>query len=105
MRPVEPDDGEVDRASPGPVVNFEEELFAPEDSHVRSRFDAVQRLVSINIGHLDYVKETKAATTRAEYFHLLLAKELTLHNWSKEPPDGLLERMVELSVAARRHRV
>ena len=104
-RPVDPQDGRGDRAVAGPVVNFEETMFALEQNHLRSSFDAVQRLVSINAGHRDYVRETSSSTGRVEYFHALLAKELTLHNWPREPADGLLERMVELSVAARRHRL
>jgi len=101
-RPQVIGDGE-ELATGGVGVNFEQTVFEQGDAHLRSKFDSAQSLVLINQGHPDFREEYPDQGRRYRYFHLLLAKELTLYNWPQERPDSLLEHLLELEVAARRY--
>ncbi|GEM_PF-4533372 len=91
-------------ASRGFGINWDETAFDTADAHLRSKFDPTQSLVLINMLHSDYREEYPDRRRRYQYFHLLLAKEITLYNWGKEAAKDLLEHLVELDVYARRFR-
>jgi hypothetical protein len=90
-------------ATSGTGVNFEQRVFDKDEAHLRSKFDGKQALVVINMAHPDYREEYSERTRRFQYFHLLLAKELTLYNWAKEEAGALLEHLVELEITAKRY--
>lgn len=98
------EDGE-ESATRGAGFNIDPQVFKAEDAHLRSKFDSRQALVLINQIHPDYREEYANQRRRYEYFHLLIAKELTLYNWGKEKPDSMLEHLVELEVVAKRYGV
>ena len=91
------------RAVTGAGINFEQRVFDSQEAHLRSKFDHRQSLIVINQGHPDYKEEYPDQRRRYDYFHLLLAKELTFYNWGREQANALLEHMVELETTARHY--
>lgn len=100
---VEDKNGEQ-QAVRGAGINFEQKVFDSQEAYLRSKFDSRQWLILINQGHPNYKEEYPERERRYNYFHLLLAKELTLYNWGRERADALLEHMVELDITARHYR-
>jgi len=88
----------------GAGINFEQKVFNSYEEHLRSKFDPRQSLILINQGHPNYKEEYPERDRRYNYFHLLLAKELTLYNWGKEQADAMLEHLVELDITAKHYR-
>lgn len=88
----------------GAGINFEQKVFDSQEAHLRSKFDSRQSLILINQGHPNYKEEYPERHRRYDYFHLLLAKELTLYNWGRERADALLEHLVELDITAKHYR-
>jgi hypothetical protein len=70
---------------------------APGESW-RSRFDSARNVIVINNGHRDFVYVARSKALKLRYLVRLFAKELVLKNFVGQPPDQLLERMVELSL-------
>ena len=64
----------------------------------RSRYDADQNVIVINNGHRDFVYASRSKALKLRYISRLFAKELVVKNFPGEPPDQLLERMIELSL-------
>jgi hypothetical protein len=98
------DKGGEQPAVRGVGINFEQKVFDSQEAHLRSKFDSRQSLILINQGHPNYKEEYPDRYRRYNYFHLLLAKELTLYNWGKERADSLLEHLVELDITAKHYR-
>ena len=64
----------------------------------RSRYDEEQNVIVVNNGHRDYVFASKNKALKIRYISRLFAKELIIRNFKGIPPDGLLERMIELTL-------
>ncbi len=64
----------------------------------RSRYDEDQNVIVVNNGHRDYVFASKNKALKIRYISRLFAKELIIRNFKGIPPDGLLERMIELTL-------
>jgi len=64
----------------------------------RSRYDEEQNVIVVNNGHRDYVFASKNKALKIRYISRLFAKELIIRNFKGMPSDGLLERMIELTL-------
>ena len=64
----------------------------------RSRYDEEQNVIVVNNGHRDYVFASKNKALKIRYISRLFAKELIIRNFKGIPSDGLLERMIELTL-------
>jgi hypothetical protein len=64
----------------------------------RSRYDEEQNVIVVNNGHRDYVYASKNKALKIRYISRLFAKELIIKNFKGIPADGLLERMIELTL-------
>jgi len=90
------------RAVPAFTFSWEEKPF--EDTpHLRSQFDSDARVISINTVHPDYSKEIASNERKEAYFRILTSKELTLYNYPQGRPADMLENMIAVDVAVRRH--
>jgi hypothetical protein len=64
----------------------------------RSRYDGKRNIIIINSGHRDFIYSGKERMRKLRYISRLFAKELVLHNFVGEPPEQLLEHLLELSM-------
>ncbi len=64
----------------------------------RSYYDEEQNVIVVNNGHRDFVFSSKNRSLKLRYISRLFAKELVFRNFKGIPPDGLLERMIELTL-------
>jgi len=64
----------------------------------RSRFDGKNNIIIINSGHRDFIYAGRERMRKLRYILRLFAKELVLHNFVGEPPEQLLEHLLELSM-------
>ena len=64
----------------------------------RSRYDEEQNVILVNNGHRDYVFASKNKALKIRYISRLFAKELIIKNFKGIPADGVLERMIELTL-------
>lgn len=64
----------------------------------RSRYDEKRNIIIINSGHRDFIYAGKERMRKLRYISRLFAKELVLHNFVGEPPEQLLEHLLELSM-------
>ena len=64
----------------------------------RSRYDEEQNVIVVNNGHRDYVFASKSKALKIRYISRLFAKELIIKNFKGISSDGLLERMIELTL-------
>lgn len=64
----------------------------------RSRYDEKRNIIIINSGHRDFIYAGKERMRKLRYISRLFAKELVLHNFAGEPPEQLLEHLLELSM-------
>jgi hypothetical protein len=64
----------------------------------RSRYDEKRNIIIINSGHCDFVYAGRERMRKLRYILRLFAKELVLHNFAGEPPEQLLEHLLELSM-------
>ena len=64
----------------------------------RSRYDEKRNIIIINSGHRDFIYAGKERMRKLGYISRLFAKELVLHNFVGEPPEQLLEHLLELSM-------
>jgi hypothetical protein len=64
----------------------------------RSKYDEDRNVVVINNGHRDFVYAGKQKSRKLRYICRLFCKELVLHNFPGLQQEGLLERMIELSM-------
>ena len=66
----------------------------------RCRFDVERNIIVVNSGHRDFVYATRNRALQLRYLVRLYVKELVLKNFTGQPADQLLERMIELSLYA-----
>jgi len=64
----------------------------------RSRYDEKRNIIIINSGHRDFIYAGRERMRKLRYILRLFAKELVLHNFVGEPPEQLLEHLLELSM-------
>lgn len=64
----------------------------------RSRYDEKRNIIIINSGHRDFIYSGRERMRKLRYISRLFAKELVLHNFVGEPPEQLLEHLLELSM-------
>ncbi len=64
----------------------------------RSRYDEKRNIIIINSGHRDFIYAGKERMRKLRYISRLFAKELVFHNFVGEPPEQLLEHLLELSM-------
>lgn len=64
----------------------------------RSRYDEKRNIIIINSGHRDFIYAGRERMRKLRYILRLFAKELVLHNFIGEPPEQLLEHLLELSM-------
>ena len=64
----------------------------------RSRYDEKRNIIIINSGHRDFIYAGRERMRKLRYILRLFAKELVLHNFIGEPPERLLEHLLELSM-------
>ena len=66
----------------------------------RCRFDVERNIIVVNSGHRDFVYATRNRALQLRYLVRLYVKELVLKNFTGQPADQLLERMIEVSLYA-----
>ena len=64
----------------------------------RSRYDLDRNIIVINNGHRDFVFAARSQALKLRYLVRLYIKELVLRNFSGQPAEQLLERMIELTL-------
>ncbi len=64
----------------------------------RSQYDEKRNIIIINSGHRDFIYASRERMRKLRYILRLFAKELVLHNFVGEPPEQLLEHLLELSM-------
>ncbi len=64
----------------------------------RSRYDEKRNIIIINSGHRDFIYAGRERMRKLRYILRLFAKELVLQNFVGEPPEKLLEHLLELSM-------
>lgn len=97
---LEPSD-QLTKARAGVGFNLIEEPFYSLP-HLHSDFDARTVVIRVNNIHPDYVRETDTAERKESYLIRVIAKEMTLHEYPETDPQNLLEKLLDLELAARR---
>ena len=70
---------------------------------LRSDFDPNTVLIRVNTLHPDYDRESETQQRKESYFVRLIAKEMTLYEYPDTTPANLVEKLLDLELAARRH--
>ncbi len=70
---------------------------------LHSDFDPNTVMIRVNTLHPDYSRETDNSERKESYLVRLIAKEMTRHEYPDTSPDNLLEKLLDLELAARRH--
>jgi hypothetical protein len=74
-----------------------------EAPDLRSDFDERTVLIRVNTLHPDYGRETDTADRKESYLVRLIAKEMTLHEYPDTHAANLMEKLLDLELAARRY--
>jgi len=69
----------------------------------RSRFDKKRNVIVINSGHRDFIYAGRERMRKLRYVLRLFAKELVLDNFVGDPPEQLLEHLLELTMYTEDH--
>lgn len=74
-----------------------------ESPDLHSDFNDRTVLIRVNTIHPDYTRESESQERKESYIVRLIAKEMTLHEYPDTNPANLLEKLLDLELAARRH--
>jgi anti-sigma regulatory factor (Ser/Thr protein kinase) len=70
---------------------------------VHSDFDHNTVIIRVNTLHPDFARESETQARKESYLVRLISKEMTLYEYPDTSPDNLLEKALDLELAARRH--
>jgi hypothetical protein len=79
------------------------EVPMPDSPEVHSDFNPATVLIRANTLHPDYLRESATRDDKESYLVRLIAKEMTFHEYPDTSPENLLEKLLDLELAARRH--
>lgn len=73
-----------------------------DNPETHSDFNPSAVLIRVNTLHPDYVRESVPQERKESYLVRLIAKEMTLYEYPDTAPENLLEKLLDLELAARR---
>lgn len=73
-----------------------------ENPEIHSDFNLSAVLIRVNTLHPDYVRESGPQERKESYLVRLIAKEMTLYEYPDTAPENLLEKLLDLELAAQR---
>lgn len=78
---------------------------APLHDHpeMHSDFNPTAVLIRVNTLHADYHRESVPQERKESYLVRLIAKEMTLYEYPDTTPENLVEKLLDLELAARRN--
>jgi hypothetical protein len=74
-----------------------------DDPELHSDFNQPAALIRVNTLHPDYHRETVLQERKESYLMRLIAKEMTLYEYPDTTPENLVEKLIDLELAARRN--
>jgi hypothetical protein len=74
-----------------------------DNPDLHSDFNPSAVLIRVNTLHPDYQRESAPQDRRESYLVRLIAKEMTLYEYPDTTPDNLIEKLLDLELAARRN--